>query len=222
MIATALVLISLANVQETGTRIRDPNRPAEVSDAGRRGEEAEGRRAMHDYANCVVRSNRRGVESYLAVPPGTPEWARLGTRIATSDCLQGGQLRFQPSIFRGSLYEALYHVDYARRRPTDISQAPPIAYLTGAPATLTEAQRGWLGLQDFSDCVVRAKPAEARALLLSEVATASEGRALAAISPALGPCLVRGAEARFSRPILRGLIAESLYRLTAAVAGITR
>jgi hypothetical protein len=131
-------------------------------------------------------------------------------------------LRFRQSIFRGTLYESLYRADYARGRAVDIASAPQIAYVTGDPATWTQGQREWLGLQDFADCVVRAKPAEARALVMSEVETAAEGRALASIGPALGPCLVQGVETRFSRPILRGLIAESLYRLTAAVAGTTR
>jgi hypothetical protein len=220
MSVAVLVLILLADMQGTGTRVPDPNRPAQVSDAGRGGDAAEGRRAMHAYANCVVASDRRGVEAFLAVPPGTPEWSRLGSRIATSACLQGGDMRFQPSIFRGALYDALYRVDYARRRPVNVAEAPEIAYLTGTPETWTEAQRGWLGLQDFGDCVVRAKPAESRALMLSEVEAAEEGRAFTAIAPALGPCLVQGAQVRFSRPILRGLIAESLYRLTAA--GTTR
>jgi hypothetical protein len=220
MIAAILAPVLLVGMQDAGTRVVIPDRPGDLSDGP--ADVAEARRVMRGYAACLVFLKRRGVESFLEVPAGTPGWSRLAGRIADSDCLPGGGLSFAPALLRGALYEALYRADYARQRNANIAEAPQIAYLGGNPETFTDEQRMWLALQDFGDCVVRAKPAESRALVLSVAESSAEARAFTAIGPALGPCLVEGARLTFSRPILRGVIAESLYRLTAAAAGATR
>jgi hypothetical protein len=203
----------LALSAQTGSII--PQRGEPASPEG--GEDsADAQQVLNDFSRCVVLRNRRGVERFLALSPGSPGWSRAGSRIATSDCLLNGELRFQPPMFRGALYEALYRVQFGSRPLPDLTAAPPVNYAGADVASLNEVQRGWVALQSFGDCVVRGAPLAARTLVLSAVGTPEERRAFAAVMPALGPCLVAGVELRFSRPVLRGLISESLYRLTAA------
>jgi hypothetical protein len=172
---------------------------------------------MLSYAACIVRRRRSGVQRFLTLATGSADASRAGSRIASSDCLNNAELRFQAHIFRGALYEALLKTDYrVEEVPASFAQVPPILYASGPEERLTEKERSWLALHDFADCVVRASPAEAHALIRSDVTSDAEAAAFTRLQPALGPCLTSGSELRFSRPVLRGLVAESLYRLTAA------
>jgi hypothetical protein len=217
MIALVIAAAVLgASVQETGSII--PQRGAPARPDGSRDDSAHAQRVMSDFARCVVMRNRRGVERFLGIIPGSSDWAAAGSRIATPNCLHNAQLRFQPSIFRGALYEALYRVEYAARPVPELATAPEIDYAAADPTSLNEIQRSWVALQSFGDCVVRASGSNARSLVVSDAGSPAERNAFAAITPALGPCLPQGVQLAFSRPILRGLVAESLYRLTAASA----
>jgi hypothetical protein len=212
-LAAGLLMAPAAAAQDTGSIIPSRGRPASPEGGE---DSAEAQRILVVFSRCVVLRNRRGVERFLALIPGSPDWSRAGARIATSDCLYNGQLRFQPPMFRGALYEALYRIDFRARPIPDLAAAPAVDYAGADTASLNETQRGWVALQSFADCVVRAAPSAARALVLSGIGASEERRAFALVTPALGPCLVAGVELRFSRPVLRGLISESLYRLTAA------
>jgi hypothetical protein len=64
--------------------------------------------------------------------------------------------------------------------------------------------------------VVRNEPVQARALISSSIATSREARALAAIEPRLHSCQAPLPPVPFSAEMVRGTVAESLYRLTAA------
>lgn len=218
MSLAALLLSAALFVQDAPpSRIEPRGRPARANPA--RSEEAEAQRVMLTYAACIVRRRRDGVVRFLAEPSGTDESRRLGDRIAIDDCLVDGELRFNASLFRGALYEALYKKDYsARPLPASFAGVPPIRYSAKDPATLTGRARSWLALNEFADCVVRATPGAVRALIASEVTSAAEAAAFRQVQPALGGCLTSGVELSFSRPVLRGLIAESLYRLTAAAS----
>ncbi|HEX8526244.1 hypothetical protein [Allosphingosinicella sp.] len=216
MIAMALSLALAASAQPA-TRIEPRGAPALPT--GAQSEAADAQLVMAAYGRCIVARSRRGVQRFLAVLPGSDDWQRLGSQLATADCLHNARLRFHASLFRGALFEALYRADYGRRHPRSFADVPALVYTAQDPATLNGDQRNWLSLQEFGDCVVRARPSEARALVLSRVTRADERRAFAALGPALPPCLRQGVQLAFSRPILRGLIAESLYRLSEAATG---
>ncbi len=199
------------------SRIDPPGVPARPR-TGARGNDAEAQRVMIDFASCVAQRSRSSLERFLAQPFGSDDADRLAFRLATPDCLFDAELRFSQEIFRGALYDALYRIDFVRMEPADLSAVPPITYYVGATESLTPRQHRRVGQSLFADCVVRAAPSEARALILSAATSPTERAAFQALQPALGPCLVQGAQVRFSRPMLRGLVAESLYRLTSAAS----
>jgi hypothetical protein len=218
MMAAALALALIAPAeQQGGTRVQTPNAPGPSADSLESGPVA--RRVMAAFARCILSRSRRDAEQFLGALPRSVDADRLASRIVTHECVGSGRLQFSSSLFRGALYEVLYLADFARRHPA-LADAPVVTYTSADPATLTDHQRGWLALARFGDCVVRALPAQARALVVSEVDSDSEQRAFAALMPALGGCLVQGSQLSFSRPMLRGVIAESLYRLSIAAAAV--
>lgn len=206
--AVAVLPASTASAQETPTRIQRPP-PAVPGNTSLRGE-AEAQRVMRAYAVCVLLRYRSRVEAFLATPPASEEALRVGTRIATGECLHDGELRFKELLFRGGLYEALYERDFRRAPARDVSAAPPIDYAAGGAAA------DQVALRLFADCTARANPDAARSLILSAVGSGAENAAFAALGEALGGCLVAGERVAFSRPVLRGVIAEALYRLSQA------
>lgn len=193
----------------------DRTTPARVED--RVEDTAVARRVMRDFGRCVAREQRFLVERFLRMDRADPNLRRRAIGLATEDCLWGGNLRFREELLRGSLFEALYIRDF-QSHPVDISGVPPVAYVANEDE-LGERHRYWLALNRLADCVVRSDPRSARSLLLSDVDTSEERDLFAAIAPRLSSCLVDGASISFSRQVLRGLIAESLYRIsTSAVA----
>ena len=173
---------------------------------------------MNDYSACIVRGWRRATEDYLRLVPGTEQSRRATMKLAKDTCLSRGQLKFNSPLFRGGLFEALYAMDFGRSAPPGVAAAPAIAYPTVADPNPPAAAKVYPVLIAFADCVARADPAAARQLILSRVASASETTAFTSLMPRLRGCLPTGSELKFSRPMLRGYIAESLYRLSSAVA----
>lgn len=221
----AAALMTLQD-QPYPSRLGPAGRPARPNRDRPRSLEAEAQRVMADYATCLAMRNRPGVLTYLATDEGSEEADRRAGRVAIDECLYDSELRFPQQLLRGALYGALYKIDYARGGlvPARFAELPPITYTSRDPATLAPAERNWVALSFFADCVVRAVPAQAQALIAADVGSPAERSAFAGVQPALGACLTDGVELTFSRPVLRGLIAQSLYRLTvsATPAGPSR
>jgi hypothetical protein len=71
-------------------------------------------------------------------------------------------------------------------------------------------------LRTFGDCVVKTKPAQAQALLMTPPASPQQTRAVSAIVGKYSSCLKYSGEMHLSPVLFRGAIAESLWRATAA------
>lgn len=192
--------------QPTGTHI-GPN-PAEV-----RGDSmTDARRTLGNFGQCVVRSNRTRAERVLSLSANSEQYHRQLRQLATDDCLSGGQLRMSPLLMRGSIFEALLDVYHSDFQPTDLSQAPAIAYGALHTGTMTGPTRSILAWNIFADCVVRAAPGEARALLLVPPGGTREEEAVTALTPHFGPCVPSGANVAMSLSLVRAALAEVLYR----------
>ncbi|MBX3562121.1 MAG: hypothetical protein KF780_09955 [Sphingomonas sp.] len=212
----ALALLHGAQESVPGSLIPNPGVPARPAEG--RTDTLEARRVMSDFGLCTVRRNRRGVERFLRIDAASPGFGQEGARLASADCLHGGTLRFQPAIFRGALYGALYRVDFRSRAPVDIRDAPAIDYGETDLASASERRRSWVAWQMFADCVVRANEVGARNLVLSDIGSAGENAAFAALHPMFEACLTEGVVATFNHSILRGLVSEGLYRLSLAAS----
>lgn len=175
-------------------------------------------RTMNKYAGCLLRTFRKRALAFLRLPPASFEAMLAARKLATGWCLREGALSFRFQLLRGGLYEALYEQEFKRAGAAALTAAPPIDYTGGNPAPLSNETAVAIALVQFADCVVRANPTASRALILSKVTSDEEKAAFASLTPHLGGCLVSGTQLKFSRPMLRGFVAEALYRLSAAAA----
>jgi hypothetical protein len=219
--ATALCALALgplypAQAQDTGHLIERYKRAEIKKNKG----VDEAQRVMFAYAECVAKAFRGQVERYLATFPGSSASDQMALRIAADDCLGSGELRFQPDLFRGALYQALYQRSF-KGRFVDISDAPAVDYGAGRETADPDVGAIQVELRQFGDCVVRRDQKTARDLVMSRINSDAEDSAFANLGPSLNACLVQGSQLRFSRSVLRGLTAETLYRLSAAKGAAT-
>jgi hypothetical protein len=163
----------------------------------------------HQLAVCSLRANPVAADAFVS--HGTPAADSAGFGQLLDDrCLpRDGYPPLDPRLVRGALYEAMYDRDYASGGPIDFANAPaPTVPGDGVNPSLDAA------LLQFGACVVRAAPADARALLASQQGSSGEAASIAALNPHLSPCMVRGLTITFSAPMLRGVLAEAMYKLS--------
>ncbi|WP_264940125.1 hypothetical protein [Sphingomonas caeni] len=145
----------------------------------------------------------------LSLFPSEANAGALG-KLANDDCLAAGELRFNTLLFRGGLYTALYRERFGRQMPA-LPQGPA-NFSAGAPQPLDADAAKAIALREFGECVVRADPATAHAIVTVRIGSAEEARLYTVLGPLLGPCVYEGQEVKFSKTVLSGLFAEILYR----------
>ena len=172
---------------------------------------AERSRAVMDYFGmCMLGAEGGNVRKFVMLPPGSAKARKLADYFVSDECMTPGELRFNQSLLRGSLYRALYIDEFkagAAPMPADM-----IDYRADFGADpLDDVQ---VALRQFADCVVRAEPKAVRGMLLSVPGSAAESERFREVMPSLGPCMASGSQVKFSKPVLFGLVAESMYRLS--------
>jgi hypothetical protein len=192
----------------------------------RRHPPAEAERAMAQFSRCTIESSslRRRAERFLRLIPGQPNYRAESVGVATSRCVPlqvSGQARmtFPHILFRSALFSALYRREFGRTPPADLSSAPPLSLADEFEGDTSTLPRDMRLIRALGDCAARADTARVHALLRTEVGSRDERPALDAVIPVLSGCLPAGRDLRFSRVMLRGILAEGLYKLRkAAVA----
>lgn len=200
-----------ATEAETGSLIPIPQR-ARIPEQGSMKDANRIRITMAQFARCVVDREPRRVEQTLALPFGTP-FDHAVVALATSECLDSGQIRFKAVAIRGPLFTELYR----RRAIAERSRqawGPVLAKINFAAlaATTDASVQQYLGLVAFGDCVVGRDAEAARRVVLAPTASDAQDRTITAITPNLGPCIVQGTTLRFGKQVLEGVLAEVLYR----------
>jgi hypothetical protein len=177
-------------------------------------------------AKCVVALRRTETLAALGMPFGdAASRTRLGSLFAP-ECLnrlierniptEPSQLGMAPLLARGLLFEALYAKDFGRSATiASFGTVPGVGYPAAALDGPDPLGRDYRALMRIGDCAVRAAPQEARQLLRTKVASGEEGRAISALDGAWSRCLpAAGKKLVFTPEVVRGTIAEPLYRLT--------
>lgn len=209
----ALTVAGSAHAQRDSSTRLGP-KPAEIS--GARNEDDRARQTLYAYAECVFRISRKGVEKYLATFPGSGEARKVALRLSTPDCLGDGELRFNDSLFRGGIYDLLYKADFREAGPLNFTDTPPVDYSIGNDRASNSTSLHDVFIREVADCTVRSGPVEARALIMTKVTTKAESKAFSAVVPHMSGCLNQNVTFKFSKAILRGVVSEALYRLSAA------
>ena len=180
------------------------------------------RRIMAAYIHCLVNTSGFKLRRALELPVGDDNDSHEWNKLATSGCLAiEGTLAFRSYLLRGGIYEVLYKQDFGKAVPIDdFEGVPPVHYpFADADADAASEAARYRSAMTIGDCAVRKAPRDARAVVLSEVATAAEAQAIQAFLPALSACVDQGSKFTLNRSVVRGLAAEALYRLTVAKGG---
>lgn len=145
-------------------------------------------------------------------------------------------LTLKPAVVQYIVAEALVKTDLATFDPATIRSAGPLQPLQASQDDFVQmykaAHHGGLdqhqidellataqnniALLGFGECVVRAKPQEAKQLLDTKLNSKEEGVALVDLVPTFSSCLDAGHQFVTDRQILRGVIAVNYYRLAYA------
>jgi hypothetical protein len=177
--------------------------------------EMEGEKAMAEFAQCVVRSNSREKKAlaYLQIPESDPALHHAGYQIARSDCARrGAQMRFKETLFSRSLYTALYQKYYRATPPADDLNIAPADYRSEFTVTKIPVGDAQLALRTFGDCATKQNPKAVHDFVLSDLRSEAEKATVSKVVESLQQCLELDMTLKFSRTILKGLVAESLYK----------
>jgi hypothetical protein len=167
---------------------------------------------MVDYAKCAYELDKRGAEKLMDMIPGTSAYAQMAKRVAANQCMAVGDIKFQHSSLQGALYAHRYRAEFGSRVPT--LNTEPIDYAKLAASAEAPWAARYVAYRKLAQCVVRADPIAARALVMGPVGGAAEAGAVQAISASLGSCLEKGATLALTKDRLVGIVAEALYRLS--------
>lgn len=170
------------------------------------------RRAMNQWAECSLKSRRASALAFLDLFPGSKAAHDRVRSVADYDCIGAGYIQYTESLFRGALYQVLYEEDYANVPPGDVAMLASPDYAFGGNPMSSE-DKSTIAVRRYIDCIARSDPQAAHALLLSTPGTSVEDGAFSALSPGLSGCLAKGDTLSFSKSILRGTLAEVMYRI---------
>ncbi len=181
-------------------------------------------RELAIFAQCVVRNDERRVNAYLRMSPGSPEYGKAGQRLADGTCLSANiaTLRMDPELMRWAFYDALYGWRFGKAAPTAPVTPAPLDFAAERDNMNEQQRQQYAFLRDFGDCVVRKDSATVHRILAAPTYSDAEKSAFGALSPVLGSCLPgNGNQTKFSRPSMRGILAEAAYKLRLVSTPVT-
>jgi hypothetical protein len=164
---------------------------------------ARARDTMNRYAECIVKTRTAPVRRALSQPTYGAVNAELA-KLASNDCIAGGELQMGQALFRGAIYRAMYIRDFGADAELPAIDATPLS--AREPLVV------------FGDCVVRLDPAATRAFVMARPATSEEARAVASLGASFNRCVSPGDQIQFSKTVLQGALAEALYKRSTASA----
>lgn len=220
IIGAALASGAPALAQETGTLIT--HKSAEIDGRGRDAARA----TMEAFAACAVSRYTGRAQALTDVPVDSPRYERLFRNMFDAyddECLsgiEGGTLSFSSGLFRGALFQALYEREFKEDAPTDFSAVTDTGYLKLYASPLSAEARSALALERFGECVSRADARGVRKLLRQRPGSSEEDEAINALKPKFAACIPRDQTIRFSPSILKGAVAEGIYRLSQAARAL--
>lgn len=193
-------------------------------------------RATLNFAECMTPRNRAYVVRFLEATPGsrqerqiasrlTDRGAQCLVRVAPADLGDGLlMLRMTPRLMRGGFAEALFKNDFSSpgtslRQPAQVAafRIEDISRASHNDEGETSARVAII-LIGIGECVAQGNPALVDRLLRTEPASVEERRAMEPLVPVVGSCFPEGEQFTINRPMLRGFLAEGLYRYSARLA----
>lgn len=198
------------------------------------------RLAIEQFGRCIAARQERSASAAIVRNADNGTLIRDYSRLIDGGCMptppQGAiKVKFVGDQFRYALADGLVRrqllslpapvldgvAPLDHREPKEPSRVDrkgrPLSEARYAEAVKNyEQAQAFAYVSRFGECVVRANPSGARALLATAADSAQEKAAFADLSTAMGNCLEEGSKIELSKLVLRGTIAVNYYRLAAA------
>lgn len=212
VIVGCLLSLKPAIAQETGTLIT--RKAAQIDSRDKNA----ARKTLEIFAKCVVDRQAGRASKIIDFRVDVPEYEKYmgGLTDYYDECLSSGEFAFSYATFRGAMFEALYLRKFKSDGPLTFDPSLQSGYRALYPETLTPEAQDSVAQVNFGECVVRADAQGVRNLLTSQPGSATETEAVMRIGQKLSACIVKGSKISFSKSVLRGMLAEGLYRLSMA------
>ena len=186
----------------------------------------EARIAVSKFAACVVKKKGYRARPLLDQPIGEKGAGSRWAELMNSDCLdeeavgekyeEQAEMRFTPMVIRGAIYEILLAKDYGQETRFDSFESVKSVKYAAQAKLPSSAEASYSVAMNIGECTVREATSRSYALLATAIGTKEETAATDALLPAIGSCTPAGVTLEFSMSVIRGMIAEPLYRLTKA------
>ena len=226
MILVALLISMPAFAQNQdnsyGGGSRLPPKRAQIVQSG----ESSARLVLFNFAQCIYARKSSGVERLMQLPIDTPEYEALYKVLfdgVGDSCIEGdGSLKFTDGLLRGALFEAAYIKKFGSKRFNDLTLEQTASTGVTYSQPMSPVAQTQALLQSFARCVVLLDTPSVRSLILASPGGSRENILTSALAPKLGQCLITGQKVEFSKPSLRGILAEALYRMTDTKASLAK
>jgi len=165
-------------------------------------------------AACLVARNQAAADPLFATAPFSAQERQVAVRLLgdMQRCGHRAPISSSAALIRGALAEAALEARFA---------APPAARspaVDAAPlfrvnlATVVPDAAQFAPAYSLAECTARQHPELVRVLLATEPASAEAGTAFTALNPVFQACVTPGAHLNVDGRMLRGMLAETLYR----------
>jgi hypothetical protein len=167
------------------------------------------------YAQCVVKSSAKQVDTYLGLSPDSPDYSRAQRSMNEGVCLSYdvGKLKVPDQMMRWALFEALYDRRFGRVAPPNLTGVALLNFASEREKMSASLKEQHFFMRDFGDCVARKDSVSVHKLLSERVYSAAEKADFDALQLTLGQCLIGKGKVRFTRTGIRGMLAEAMYKL---------
>jgi hypothetical protein len=177
--------------------------------------EERARAAVSDFTGCLYDFNARAGRRVLSSGVGKP-LQKTVQDYADGQCWLRGYVSFRPSVFQAALFTTAYKIEFGKLKP---QLAPEPVDFTKLSESATQEQRlQYLALRRFGECVIRSNLQGTHGLVLTDVASAKEKAAFAAIAPTFSGCIDTGRSVALTKDLIKGVMAEILYRHASQVS----
>jgi hypothetical protein len=208
----ALMIGSVSTAQETGSLIT--RKPAQIDS---RDKDA-ARKTLEVFATCIVERQSGRAAKLANMRVDTPEYLKQlnGLSDFYDDCISSGRFEYGYSLLRGAIFQALYKREFKLSGPLTFNPALESGYATLYTEPYSPEVQSSIAQVRFGECVSRADAANVRGFISAPPGSALETSSVQALAPKLGPCVAQGNQIKFNKTVLKGMLAEGLYRLSMA------
>jgi hypothetical protein len=190
----------------------------------------ETRQIIYKYGACAVKHHAEGASKAVLGNVDSLTLVHDYSALIDRACLAAGaRLAFPGDYYIYALADALVARVLATAPVPDLSNVPPLERRSMASFPELKRKFGYRAalqassnaeifepFNEYGECVVRHKPATAKAFLMTEPETALEADYFQALEPAFSACAPEDKTIKVSKTVLRGTIALNYYRLAQA------